>query len=353
MNTSTMRHSVNWPLLAAMRFALALTVAFWHLYVIDNQHFLASLASVVGGFGCVGPFLLISGFSIAHSLGRETNGFYKRRLDRICPVYFACLLLAFIPYFLAQSSTEYGSRLLSLSPDLRDIIATALLLPAVLGKPIYSFGPSWSLGVEMLMYAVAPLFLRLSRPVFAWLLALLSVVYVLQGAGLFPYSETGIGPILRCAVWWLLGWCIYQNQSQDLLARSVFLVALAPGLFALNSQHTQPVPALTSGDAGPLVMALVTLGCVVGHQVDFSATTKRIFVYLGDLSYPLYLVHYPIYWILAVMGFTSSFMVWMYPLAALVGAAIILHGVDYPYRTLARRRAEKQGEPTSALPVSP
>lgn len=352
-----MRHSVNWPLLAAIRFALALTVAFWHLSMVDSDQPLARLASIIGGFGAVGAFLIISGFSIAHSIQKEVQTFYSRRIDRIYPVYLSCFVLSFLPFVLASTENKYGATILSNPPTLQDLIASALVLPAILGKPLATFGASWSLGVEVVFYAAAPFLAKLSARHFTWLLSAVALYYLVQSSGWpvggAPHELFGIWPILSCAVWWLLGWYLAHQDKEKLTFGLCFLLVSIPCLYALNPQHSQAVAPMIKGDAGPFVMTLVSAACLFGHHVKMNERVKRIALYLGDLSYPLYLIHFPVYWVLAVSRITSPFSVWLYPMAAVLGAAIVLHGIDYPYRKLSRRRAARQGAVTSSLPVTP
>ena len=81
-------------LLGGLRFALATIVVGAHLvWFSPNSHltklaYFSAIAAVLG-------FLMVSGYSIAHSLAQSETGFYRRRLRRIMPLYVLALCLGF------------------------------------------------------------------------------------------------------------------------------------------------------------------------------------------------------------------------------------------------------------------
>ena len=75
----------NWPLLAGLRFVLALIVAMLHVsFEVADGTFV--YYRKFGGSAAVAIFLLVSGYCMAHSYGKEPEGFYRRRFWRIWPV---------------------------------------------------------------------------------------------------------------------------------------------------------------------------------------------------------------------------------------------------------------------------
>jgi peptidoglycan/LPS O-acetylase OafA/YrhL len=104
---------MQWNILAGLRFFLAWVAACSHL-----QHFTAQDDPIVifqyfSGFAAVLGFLAISGYSIAHSLHKNPQGFYKRRAFRIYPLYFCSIFVSLIPFLysgekiISWDSTEY------------------------------------------------------------------------------------------------------------------------------------------------------------------------------------------------------------------------------------------------------
>src|ERR1019366_8528321 len=86
--------SVSWEALALLRFFLAWIVLSQHLTsVTDHSGWVEALSSFDGKAAVVG-FLLVSGYSIAASLDRESEGFYRRRFLRVYPLYFFAIVFA-------------------------------------------------------------------------------------------------------------------------------------------------------------------------------------------------------------------------------------------------------------------
>jgi peptidoglycan/LPS O-acetylase OafA/YrhL len=131
---------------------------------------------------------------------------------------------------------------------------------------------------------------------------------------------------------WLAGWLAYSY------ARSHFMVA-AFGLAGLLSFWTQAkyfgIVDFTSGAANVLAW-LLTLW-VVFFDVGIAVGDRAKFVlnYLGEISFPLYLIHYPVLFALTSSVFKAH-PDWNYGIVqvviALVCAVLTFHLVDRPLR---------------------
>jgi peptidoglycan/LPS O-acetylase OafA/YrhL len=270
----------NWSLLAGLRFALAMIVAGAHTtwFKLDAVSLgfdsLGAKAAVVG-------FLLVSGFSIAASLERDKKSFYFRRFKRIYPVYFVAVLagIALEVWLghlqLPNTSFDPGGYMRALG--------NFFFLQTFLVKPIAFNGLVWSLAVEVSFYIAAP-FLRPQR-LWVWLslIAISGAYYILprtdgnqfytiamkinairyfwpfgMGFVLFYYRQNLI-TISFCAVGFAWVWQCADNEQQ--FATVTFLLSFIAVIYARS---------------GGLVRS-------------------KILDYLGDISYPLYLVQLPIY----------------------------------------------------------
>src|ERR1700721_1783490 len=89
------RERSGWDVLSLLRFLLAFVVAVGHL---DPFAALGPLRAVenLGSFEAILGFLLISGYSIGHSIQKKPVGFTRRRMLRIYPVYLAAVVLTFL-----------------------------------------------------------------------------------------------------------------------------------------------------------------------------------------------------------------------------------------------------------------
>lgn len=151
------------PALGGLRAAACLMVFTVHLYGLASPHFSNGIASRVwsGAYSVIsglGPqlFVVLSGFLITRSLMTSRlnlRTFFVRRIRRIYPIYLAALGTYFVLfYFFPQFS--------KLPPDpiraFGAILENLALVPLAFGAtPLISV--SWSLGLFVSMYLVAPL----------------------------------------------------------------------------------------------------------------------------------------------------------------------------------------------------
>lgn len=145
----------------AMRGFAALAIVTFHVIHLTPATLPASLESLRWALSYGVPlFFVISAFSLAYGYaGRlerrgELREFYLRRLFRIAPLYYLAVaaqigVIAYLGGALPEPSSLALalSFLFNLSPQMVDGIAPA----------------SWSVGVEMLFYAVFPLVLAMAR----------------------------------------------------------------------------------------------------------------------------------------------------------------------------------------------
>src|ERR1044072_3050956 len=169
----------HWAVLAVTRFALALIIVNVHYRLIlpaPHVQPASQLAIGLGGTAAVYGFLLISGFSIAHSIQHGEHGFYRRRFARIWPVLFVGVALYAAANVVAAGHFDPAGLL----PGVR----TLFFLNGFLA-PLW-LSPTWSLSIEVLFYIAAPL---LSRSV-----AAVALLMIVSACVHFFNSELGIGP---------------------------------------------------------------------------------------------------------------------------------------------------------------
>jgi len=286
----------NWELLSITRFMLAFIVMSVHLGDADHTHFL-NWASNFGGFESVLGFLLISGFSIGKSISKNKQSYFKRRVARIYPVYLASLATALI--------LSFSSLNLSILPmlGLNLIFATQIF---TLG----SFGlPTWTLALEVWLYAIAPLLLKLSYKQLNIIIYSSFLIYCIYTCGRtlyhWPYyfgTLYGINLFILAYVW-VAGFALakYPEKSRFNTFTVVFIfaghIALSFAIAALFSYKHQQMHTFLTKDiiyfaAKAICLSWVFAVVLFNHKFKpFSANVNRAFNLLGNISYPLYLVH--------------------------------------------------------------
>jgi peptidoglycan/LPS O-acetylase OafA/YrhL len=258
------------------------------------------------GFGrlAVVFFLVLSGFSLALTAARtdwqlgSLARYARRRAWRILPAYWAALAFSLIIAWAVVRQPH------SAVPDGKSVVVYTLLLQDLIKAPTPN-GAFWSIGVEVLLYAVLPLLLILCRRLGpAAMLAVVTLPVVAIGmlvyGGSPPVADNGLTPHLvpvfaagvvaagvvaagegyRRVPWaWLAvpaavpaGILVLHQGSRWMVGHYYWVdLAIAPAM-------TMLLLAVVSGRPARLVRLLD------------SGPLQR----LGSFSYSLYLIHLPI-----------------------------------------------------------
>ncbi len=289
--------TVNWPALAFTRFVLAFIVVAAHILTYANDPGPLIWISRFKAFNAILGFLLISGFSIGKSIVRDKDGYLLRRAQRIYPVYLAALLLTTLinP---PQLSTEFALTL----------IINTLFLNQLLTSTSY-VGPAWTLALEVWLYLLAPYFLKMTYRQLITLVVLSFFSYSLYKCGrtLFDwpyYSGVGYGlNLILLAFTWLLGFMLATFTGKT-RTTSILIIATFATHFLINTiidsayrvVHNQLDILFTQSSILFFFEFLCLLFILVAvlhyrNTLYFSISTQKIFTFLGNISYPLYLTH--------------------------------------------------------------
>jgi peptidoglycan/LPS O-acetylase OafA/YrhL len=266
-----------------------------------------------GGFVGVDVFFVISGYLIGALILEETKhgtfslaGFYARRIRRIVPAFAAmALAILALSYFLLLPS-EYVR--LAWSVVYSALSVSNIYFAHHVG---YFDAPAsgqillhtWSLGVEEQFYLFFPLFVMLTlRYLPTWLNAGIVLVWVgsflLSAYGAFadPQSTFFLAP---GRAWELLLGTLVANQSWTTtlsrLTRNLIallgLLMIGFAIAALTAETPFPGAAALVPCVGA---ALIIAAGQAGGSVVARALSLRPVVFVGLISYSLYLWHAPI-----------------------------------------------------------
>ncbi len=329
----------------------------------------ADLGFAPGGFLGVSTFFTLSGFLITSLMVAEHNrsgtislrGFWERRLRRLMPAALTVISLVTVASIWLADTNQW----LRLRPDALSATFYVANWRFVLAGDAYGamfqspspFTHFWSLAIEEQFYLVLPLVVlvalvvtRGSRRVLAGLFVGLSVASLLWANWLAASGEptdrlyfgTGarlpellIGALL--GLWWM-------RREEPLGPRGATVAAwIGPfGLAALMASWALiglDTPVLYRG--GLSVYALVTVAVVVSALAPAGPLHRilawRPLVWVGVVSYAVYLFHYPILvWLRqhSDMGGWTRMVVAL--LATFVAAAVSGRLIEMPVRE--RRR---------------
>ena len=321
-------------------------------------------ALVPGGFLGVDVFFVISGYLISLILFRQladgsfrVGDFYGRRVRRLFPALVLVLAAVLGFGFFALLADEYerlarhAAFAIPFLLNIRLLGETGYFDVVSHSKPLLHL---WSLSVEEQFYLSWPLLLILARRLrvqTGWLLALCAVwsfgFAVWFGAispdrayfhPLTRFWELLAGAAVaylhhRRGVHWLPQ-ALQQSARRDALSvAGLFLLLTALFMFGKGLPH----PGWAS--LWPLLGAVALLACgpdaIANRLIAF-----RPLVFVGLISYPLYLWHWPILSYLRVMesGTPSPHALWLGASLSVVLAALTYRLVERPVRDLAGKR---------------
>jgi peptidoglycan/LPS O-acetylase OafA/YrhL len=326
---------------------------------ISMEWFFNIPAVSLGAFG-VALFFIISGFVIPFSL-QNLNwlGFSASRFFRIVPTYVAGFSVTLLAVFV--SSTYFSNAwpysplevLVHYVPGIRDVLWSRHIDFIV-----------WTLEIEMKFYfvcaALAVWFRRYSLKVF--LLPVVLFVLSLYLDRLVPGWLTthpfayrlGMTVILssQYLIFMFIGVAIHYlyRGKIDRVRAGVFVAAL----FALFCTHWWVGPYSAGfGVARSYAAALLTFGVACACPRIFNG--NRVFDFLADISYPLYVIHgvagYVALRILLDKGVGPWPSLFVVTVGCLVASSLLHVLVERPSQALGKRLAAGLGSARFCIPV--
>ena len=313
----------------ALRGIAVLLVVAWHAFP----------AAVPFGFIGVDVFFVVSGWLItglivtAQEQGRfSALHFWANRAKRLLPAAYATIALTLLGAWLVLA----GRPLERLGGDVAGALSFTLNF-RLAGTANY-FAPSsellpllhlWSLAVEEQFYLVLPLLLLLAPPRWRWLvpvlLALASLAVLAQPWRFVTPAESFFLPWTRG--WQLaiggIGWFAARRIGGPVrgggLAGAVIvalLLTLALGAAGPVVSGTVFHPGLAASLASILALGLLWLRAASVWEAGWLAPVR----WTGDISYALYLVHWPVLALWRAAQYSEE-------LAAPLAAGLVLAGI--------------------------
>ena len=336
----------------------------FHNPAIDGLRALAVLSVIVfhfdaawlpGGFTGVDMFFVISGFVISQALASRATqpvgalllDFYRRRVLRLLPALLVMLMATFVLSALfiprAWRNEQFDQTGWAALVGLSNVVLAGhhddYFSP---GADLNPFLHTWTLGVEEQFYLIFPaLFLVWLRGRERWwwaraLLPLLTVLSLLWAGWQAQAAPTAAFYLLPSRFWELAaGALLYQWMRTRTIGRHLPLVSVA-GL-ALLVTGTWVAPLLPMPVPGVLATVVGTMLLLAGVSMRQGPGIARSLswaplVYLGRLSYSLYLWHWPLLVLLRWTYGLQGAALWLYPVVLLSMSAASYHLVEQPLR---------------------
>lgn len=364
----------HYELLDGLRGVAALMVIWYHIYEGFAFASGGAIETFNHGYLAVDFFFILSGFVIGYAYDDRwkksltIKEFFKRRLIRLHPMVVLGAVLGTIS-FCIQGSVQWDGTHVATSMVMLSLLCAMFFIPAIPGvgyevrgngEMFPLNGPCWSLFFEYIGNILYAIFIRrLSNKALAVLVALLGVALVSFAAfNVSGYGNIGmgwtldgvnfLGGSLRMLFPFSMGMLLSRN-FKPVRVKGAFWIcsAVLIALFAVPFvEGTQPVCLNGLYEMFCVVIVfpvLVWLGAS-GNTTDKNSTA--VCKFLGDLSFPVYVIHYPIMylfysWLIEKKLYTLS-ETWPVALLLFFGnillAYLCLKWYDEPLRKWLSRR---------------
>ena len=369
----------HYEILDGLRGVAALLVVFYHIF--EGLSFAAGgtvITTINHGYLAVDFFFILSGFVIGYAYddrwGRSLTlgNFFKRRLIRLHPMIVMGAVLGVVFYVLQGSVMWDGTRVAT-SMVMLALLCALFFIPAAPGS-CYDIrgnaemfplnGPSWSLFFEYIGNLLYALFIHrlgnkalaalvvLTGAGLAWFMLFDVVGYGMIGVGWTLDGLNFFGGLLRMLFPFSLG-MLLARKFQPVKVRGAFWIcsAVLLVLFCVPYIEGQAVVSLNGlyESVGIFLIfpALVWLGAS-GKTTDRRST--QICKFSGDISFPLYAVHYPVMylfysWLIENKYYTFG-EIWPMALVVYVGSVLLAYAAlklyDEPVRKWLTKRFLKK-----------
>ena len=323
----------HYELLDGLRGVAALLVVIYHIFEglafaeATNGAGAGLITTLNHGHIAVDFFFILSGFVISYAYDdrwtkMSIGGFFKRRLIRLHPMLVMGAVIGVATFFIDGFQRWDGS----VTPTSWVMIAmllTMFMIPALPGLP-YEVrgngemfplnGPGWSLFFEYIgniLYAL--IIRRLSTKILAVLTLVLGALHAWFFVGnISEYDCVGVGWTIDSVNFWGGMVRMLFPFSMGMLLARTFKPRKVKGAFWICSAMLLVLFAVpyiaSSGSASinslyefvciaTIFPFIVWLGACGSLCTNNDSATHSINKFLGDLSYPLYIVHYPIMYV--------------------------------------------------------
>lgn len=285
-----------------LRFCFAFSVVIYHLIVLTGNATLVPLRRFFDGNMPVGGFFIISGFLISHSWaqGKGIQAYANSRMRRLLPAYIGVIVLSasFFVLLSSYSATDYFSH-----PGFwRYLVANLLFLnfvqpelPGVFSSHIVQAinGSLWTIKIEVSFYIVLPMLFAILRRqknllrtnILLAALYLSAPLYVFFCQQLYAATQLKLFSVLGhqlpgCMDYFATGLFLYFNSDS---LRKYQHIAVFPSILLVASYYVFRMD---------LLFALGLGICI--HYVAFHFRALNNFAKHGDVSYGIYIYHFPI-----------------------------------------------------------
>ena len=311
----------HYHLLDGLRGVAALMVIWYHVF--EGYAFAGgtTIDTFNHGYLAVDFFFILSGFVIGYAYddrwGKNftMKDFIKRRLIRLHPMVIMGAVVGAITFYI-QGSVQWDGTHIGISMVMLSLLCTIFFIPAMpgVGYEVRGNGemfplnvPCWSLFFEYIGNILYALFIRrLSNKALTIVVVLLGVA--LASFAIFNVSGYGnigvgwtldgvnfIGGLLRMLFPFSMGMLLSRNFKPMKLRGAFWICTLVMiALFAVPYlEGTESICTNGIYEAFCIIIAFPILLWIGASGTTTDKKSTQICKFLGDISYPIYVIHYP------------------------------------------------------------
>jgi peptidoglycan/LPS O-acetylase OafA/YrhL len=291
--------------LESLRGIAALTVALHHFRVNTP---IADNTFVANGWLMVDFFFVLSGFVISLNYQEEIRTFSDlatfqiKRLLRLYPLHFVMLLVFLVietaKYFVTTKMGLEADHAAFTANNVGSFLHNLVLTQSIFIDDTTWNGPSWSISAEFYTYIAFALLVLAFRRNYAAFLVASSVMVLIGFISIFKIGYTF--DIVRCFYSFFIGVLVLNLANRTRMTVSPTAMATIAGaivvaLSVVEWSAFEPVTLMF-----PLLFGMLILSLVLSPAQGLLKRTleDRRLVYLGTISYGIYMVHTSVWWVI-------------------------------------------------------
>lgn len=368
MNSNSLHTKPHYLILDGLRGVAAIIVVTFHLTEPLGTGHLDILVN--HGYLAVDFFFLLSGFVIGYAYDdrwqkMSMGTFFKRRIVRLQPMVVLGMTLGAIGFYFTDSSIWPLIHTVPMWKMLLVMLIGYTVLPVPLSMdirgweemhPLNSVG--WSLFFEYIANILYAIWIRKFSKTALWIFVSLSAIALAHLAITSPAGDVSGGWTLNTeqvrigfirTMYPFFAGLLLSRTAKPTRIKNAFLwctLLIALALYMPRIGGAEHVWMNGVYESVCIIFIFPLIVYLGASGMIHSSAEHRICKFLGDISYPLYLVHYPLVyfyvaWISNHKGVTIT-EAWPYALMILIGGIILayisLKWYDEPVRKWLRKK---------------
>lgn len=329
-----------------LRGSLAFIVMIYHLIHWEEVKSGGSLyrALDMAGLYFVSSFYILSGIAMMLAYGRKSFDvrmcvdFAVKRFFRIMPLFWLVTGIAVVHIYIKVIPVPFNYNITNL------VLSITGLFSWVQPRAYFSAG-MWSIGNELAFYSLLPVFLYLLKYKVVFVLSV--IVGIVSS---FIWSNTILAGHVGTSFQWstyihpfnqlcffssglMVGWALNENHLPASRLQHGALLMLGVVLFCLVSNIVRRDQVVVGLPKLMLLMICITI-CVGATGFAATGFMGRALEWLGNISYSLYLLHWPVYlWIqkFALHGKDAFWIIVSTILASIVVSSLSFRYIETPF----------------------